>query len=85
MRALILTVALMGLSSCAELDKIFTPNAETGTSPAQAQVQVARDTGTLPDPWGEIALAAVIGIQNVYLGLRKVQTSRAARKAAKLA
>lgn len=70
-----LVVFVLGLASCAAMQKVFTPSASpdgTGKSPAQ---QAADDAAPfLPAPWGEIAklvAAAGTAIGVSYFGTKK--------------
>lgn len=53
---------------CAALDAFFTP--QDGHSMAES---IAQPIAAAGGPWGEVALAGVMLLQNMYLGGRKLQ------------
>jgi len=71
---------VLTLSGCAFLDGLFTPKTESGKSRAQEYYDQA--SPLIPTPWREVSLAALMAAQNLYLGGRKFQASRAKKKAA---
>lgn len=80
--AAVLVVVVALVAGCAALDRLFTPNAETGTSPVQdVGTSIANATdGSIAGPYSEIALSALLLVQNGYLLVRKLQKKIATSK-----
>lgn len=73
-----MTATVLLWTGCAFIDGL-TRSGGSGDGDKSKAVKAGeqlRDSGLLPDPWGEVILTTIIAAQNAYLATRKVQAKR---------
>lgn len=74
--------ALLLMSGCAELDKVFIPDPVTGVSQADQAGQHIKDAANTFgfSPWGEIAAGALSVFGAGYILIRRIRKATAVKK-----
>ena len=75
-----LAIGSLTVIGCNLADRFLTPDSATGRSAAEEALRIGVATGKIPEDYSAEILAAVIALQNAYLGARKIQESRKAKK-----